>query len=132
MSSRDMNLVSVKGAPIPELAGTLLTYVATLVCGQYPAGLDLHKCSNYPSCDNAALNEGRVIVTKDSWNSWNSWGGSPERHASESAPASAEVATRYPAGVNPRSCPNYPNGDNAALHAGATLMGGATTDLCVI
>ncbi|XP_015603235.1 uncharacterized protein LOC107271577 [Cephus cinctus] len=96
---------------------------------RYPAGVNPQSCPNYPNCDNAALHSGRASTP-----SWSPQGGAwapagapaapwaqpaSPWNAPHSAGNPASAGAQYPAGVNPQSCPNYPQCDNAALHGGA-------------
>ncbi|XP_046404064.1 uncharacterized protein LOC124169483 [Ischnura elegans] len=80
---------------------------------KYPAGVNPHACPNYPYCDNVALaahSAGHHVAL-----------------APYAAPAYAAyghhgavahgAAAKYPAGVDPHTCPNYPYCDNVALAA---------------
>ncbi|XP_071451956.1 cuticle protein 1-like [Hetaerina americana] len=88
---------------------------------KYPAGVSPYACPNYPYCDNVAL-------------AAYSAGHHLGALAPYAAPAYAAyghhgvaVAAKYPAGVSPHACPNYPYCDNVALAAyGAHGWSGAS------
>lgn len=103
---------------------------------KYPAGVNPADCPGFPICDNARLHNPQPQWNQ--WNpapapqwqpapapqwqpepQWNQWNPAPApqwNHA-PAAPAPA-VAEKYPAGVNPHTCPNYPFCDVNAGHAG--------------
>lgn len=57
------------------------------------------------------------------WNQWDhqpaqqQWNNAPAAPQWNAAPAPSTGGDKYPAGVNPQSCPNYPYCDNAAGHS---------------
>lgn len=96
-----------------HLLGVASTHQAT-----YPAAVDPHSCPNYPYCSHEIPAE--AIHYK---RSYHSDGGFDQHYHNNrrseypSAAASANAAyyiqplsihNKYPAGVNPASCPNYP------------------------
>uniref|UniRef100_A0A182IZN4 Cuticle protein CPCFC domain-containing protein n=1 Tax=Anopheles atroparvus TaxID=41427 RepID=A0A182IZN4_ANOAO len=111
---------------------------------QYPAGVDPSRCPSYPNCDNAALhNPNHQTYNNHAANHWNpnwnvqpSWNAAPAHapapapyyngaphsyqaltgpsHNYLGAPAPTAGGDRYPAGVDPQACPNYPYCDNLA------------------
>lgn len=112
---------------------------------KYPAGVDPSKCPNFPICDNAALHnqiptdhwnrQYQAPAPQPQWNQWNQqpaapqwqeqqqwdqpqWNAQPAPQWSAPKPAGGD---KYPAGVNPQSCPNYPYCDvnaNVLGHGG--------------
>jgi hypothetical protein len=101
---------------------------------QYPAGVDPHKCPNFPICDNAALHnqaptnhwapQPQAYQPAPQWNQWNQpapqqWQPAPQQYYQPAPAAPApKGGDKYPAGVSPHACPNYPYCDTNALHAG--------------
>lgn len=112
---------------------------------RYPAGVDPSKCPNFPICDNAALHapanhwapapQAYHAPAPQQWNQWQQpapqqwqqpapqWQAAPAPQW-QPAPAAyqqkdASGGDKYPAGVDPSKCPNYPYCDTNALHAGA-------------
>ena len=104
------------------------------VAAKYPAGVDPNKCPNFPICDNAALHNQapanhwnaqpyQAPAPQPQWNQWNQqpaqqWQPAPQQWNAQpyqqpapqqwnAAPAPAG-GDKYPAGVSPQSCPNYP------------------------
>ncbi|KAG8236249.1 hypothetical protein J437_LFUL011002 [Ladona fulva] len=87
------------------------------VAAAYPAGVDPHTCPNYPYCDNVAVHTARSAHgwAAPAWTAHGAWAAAP--HAAWTGVAHggwagahgvAHGAARYPAGVNPHTCPNYP------------------------
>lgn len=105
---------------------------------QYPAGVNPQDCPNFPLCDNERLHNPQARwaqpPAQPAWNqpapAWNqpapSWNPAPNPwnpapapawNAYPSAPAPAPAGgDKYPAGVSPHSCPNYPFCDITAGH----------------
>ncbi|XP_071451968.1 cuticle protein 1-like [Hetaerina americana] len=80
---------------------------------KYPADVSPHACPNYPYCDNVALaaySSGHHHIAPYAAPSYAAYGhyGAAGVHG---------VAAKYPAGVDPHICPNYPYCDNVALAA---------------
>ncbi|XP_041987240.1 cuticle protein 1 [Aricia agestis] len=79
----------------------LLVLAAVALAREYPAGLHPAVCPNYPYCDQNAWTkftpDGQPIPE---------WVYNPS--ILPVAPADPYGPTKYPAGVNPALCPNYP------------------------
>lgn len=104
---------------------------------RYPAGVDPAKCPGFPICDNAALHNQapapqhwqqpaqhwQPAPAAPQWNQWqqpapaapqwNQWQqpAAPQWNAPQYnhiEPVAAKGGDKYPAGVDPRSCPNFP------------------------
>uniref|UniRef100_D3TS36 Salivary secreted protein n=1 Tax=Glossina morsitans morsitans TaxID=37546 RepID=D3TS36_GLOMM len=97
-----------------------------LPAAQYPAGVNPQDCPGFPICDNARLHNPAAR-----WQSAPAWKPQPQWSAPHwqapapawnapapawGAPAPAAGGDKFPAGVSPHTCPNYPFCD---LHAGA-------------
>lgn len=123
---------------------TIAACVSAQSAAKYPAGVDPNKCPNFPICDNAVLHGQapahnqwnaqpyQAPAPQPQWNQWNQqpapqqwnhqpaqpqWNAQPYQAAPQwnAAPAPSG-GDKYPAGVNPQSCPNYPYCDtNAGL-----------------
>jgi len=111
---------------------------------QYPAGVNPQDCPNFPICDNARLHnpqpqwgapQPQWQQPQPQWNAqpqqqwqqpqqqWNpqpqpQWQPQPSWNA---APAPSAGGDKYPAGINPQTCPNYPYCDVNAGHGGAPV-----------
>ncbi|XP_067632032.1 cuticle protein 1 [Eurosta solidaginis] len=106
---------------------------------QYPAGVNPQDCPGFPICDNARLHNKQAQwgAPAPAWqpqphwqapaaawqapaSSWQepapSWQPQPHWGAPAPAPAGGD---KFPAGVNPHTCPNYPFCDVNAGHHGA-------------
>ncbi|XP_046403474.1 cuticle protein 1-like [Ischnura elegans] len=72
----------------------------------YPAGVDPHTCPNYPYCDNVAL----AAHGAHGWAGWHGWAGHAPAWAHWGVPGvyGSGAGAKYPAGVDPHTCPNYP------------------------
>ncbi|XP_071455150.1 uncharacterized protein [Hetaerina americana] len=101
---------------------------------KYPAGVDPHACPNYPYCDNVALaahSAGHHLgaLAPYAAPAYAAYG----HHGALVGAHGVAVAAKYPAGVDPHTCPNYPYCDNVALAAhgahGAHGWAGATHGL---
>ncbi|KAL7030176.1 hypothetical protein ACKWTF_006557 [Chironomus riparius] len=97
---------------------------------KYPAGVDPSKCPNFPICDNAALHAKAPAYNHwdqpaahwnqpaQAYNHWDhqpaapQWAPAPQWNNAAQynhvAPAAPKAAAKYPAGVDPRSCPDFP------------------------
>ncbi|TMW54581.1 hypothetical protein DOY81_000375 [Sarcophaga bullata] len=90
---------------------------------QFPAGVNPQDCPGFPICDNARLHNPnkwqQPWQPQPSWQqpqpSWQQpqpqWGApapSWQPQPQWGAPAPAAGGDKFPAGVNPHSCPNYP------------------------
>lgn len=122
---------------------TIVACASAQSAAKYPAGVDPSKCPNFPICDNAALHSTQPA---NQWNAqpyqapapqWNQWNQQPAQQWQQpaqqwqqpapqwnaapapqwnAAPAPSSGGDKYPAGVSPQSCPNYPYCDtNAGL-----------------
>lgn len=126
---------------------TIVAYASAQSAAKYPAGVDPSKCPNFPICDNAALHN--QAPAANHWNAqpyqapapqYNQWQ-QPQQQWQQpqqqwqqpqqqwnapapqwnAAPAPAPAGgDKYPAGVSPQSCPNYPYCD---VNAGAGHSG---------
>lgn len=111
---------------------------------QYPAGVDPAKCPNFPICDNAALHSKETNhwnqpqqwqpapqqwnqqPAPQQWNQPQQWQPAPQQWNQQPAPqqwnhiepASTKGGDKFPSGVNPQSCPNYPYCDTPIIPAG--------------
>lgn len=113
---------------------------------QYPAGVDPAKCPGFPICDNAALhakapanhwNQPAAPQWRAPQPQWQpapqpQWQPAPQQWQPQpqwQAPApqpqwnqveqvSGKGGDKYPSGVNPQSCPNYPYCDTPILPGG--------------
>ncbi|XP_071455117.1 uncharacterized protein [Hetaerina americana] len=84
--------------------GSILPHAA-----KYPAGVNPHTCPNYPYCDNTLLAAhalGHVAPYA-----------APIYGAYGLHGAVAGAAAKYPAGVDPHACPNYPFCGPTPAHA---------------
>ena len=114
---------------------TIVAVASAQKAAQYPAGVDPSKCPNFPICDNAVLHNQAPAnhwapapyqAPAQQWNQWqepaapqwNQWQQpAPQWNpAPYQAPAPAG-GDKYPAGVSPQSCPNYPYCDVNVGHA---------------
>uniref|UniRef100_T1H666 Cuticle protein CPCFC domain-containing protein n=1 Tax=Megaselia scalaris TaxID=36166 RepID=T1H666_MEGSC len=97
---------------------------------QYPAGVDPAACPGFPICDNNLLHnpQARWAQPQQPQPQWNTpqWPTPAPSWPTPSwdAPVSNHLADgsggdKYPAGVNPQACPNYPFCDTNAVHGGA-------------
>ena len=108
---------------------------------QYPAGVNPADCPGFPICDNERLHNPQARWAQPAAPAWNqpqpSWQPQPQPSWNAPAPAwqpqpqwGAPAAPawgapapaggdKYPAGVNPQTCPNYPFCDVNAGHHGA-------------
>lgn len=99
---------------------------------QYPAGVNPQDCPGFPICDNARLHNpgARWQQPQPAWQPQPSWQqpqpqwGAPapswqQPQPQWNAPPAAPSGDKFPAGVNPHQCPNYPFCDVNAGGAGA-------------
>ncbi|XP_017468738.1 PREDICTED: cuticle protein 1-like [Rhagoletis zephyria] len=99
---------------------------------QYPAGVNPQDCPGFPICDNARLHnpQSHWGAPAPAWQPQQQWGApapawQPEQHwgapapSWQPAPAPSAGGDKFPAGVNPHTCPNYPFCDVNAGHHGA-------------
>lgn len=81
---------------------------------QYPAGVDPSKCPNFPICDNAALHNQAPAAghwqqpSQQQWNAQPQWNAPALNGPYNNHIGSTAGGDKYPAGVDPHSCPNYP------------------------
>ena len=121
---------------------TIVALASAQSAAKYPAGVDHHKCPNFPICDNAALHNTAPAANhwnaqpyqapaQPQWNQWNQqpaqpqpqwnqWNAQPYQAPAQPqwqpAPAAPAGGDKFPAGVSPQACPNYPYCDvNAGL-----------------
>ncbi|XP_034109504.1 integrator complex subunit 3 homolog [Drosophila sulfurigaster albostrigata] len=111
---------------------------------QYPAGVNPQDCPGFPICDNARLHNphSQWQQPQPQWQQPQpQWQPQPQQHwqqpqqqwqqpqqqwqpqpswNAQPAPA-AGGGDKYPAGINPQTCPNYPYCDVNAGHAGAPV-----------
>ncbi|XP_046403802.1 cuticle protein 1-like [Ischnura elegans] len=83
---------------------------------RYPAGVDPHTCPNYPYCDNGALavHHGAIApyAAAPAYGAYGLYG-----------PAGVGAGAKYPAGVSPHTCPNYPYCGPTPAHGGFGYAG---------
>lgn len=126
---------------------TIVACASAQSAAKFPAGVDPNKCPNFPICDNAALHNQAPSnhwdaqayqAPQQQWNQWNQ-PAAPQWNAAPAAPqwnaqpyqqpapqwnaqphqqAAPTGGDKFPAGVNPQSCPNYPYCDTNAGLAG--------------
>lgn len=114
---------------------TIVAYASAQSAAKFPAGVDPNKCPNFPICDNAALHNqapanqwnAQYQQPQPQWNQWNpqpaapQWNAQPQISQWNPQPAAPQWNANYqqpahsqsggdkfPAGVSPESCPNYP------------------------
>ncbi|XP_054740442.1 cuticle protein 1 [Anastrepha obliqua] len=117
----------------------LLSFVAVSMAkpqhqqaAQYPAGVNPQDCPGFPICDNARLHNPQPHwgAPAPSWQPQPQWQQpqpqwQPQPHwgapapSWQPAPAPSAGGDKFPAGVNPHTCPNYPFCDVNAGHHGA-------------
>ncbi|XP_068144065.1 cuticle protein 1 [Drosophila tropicalis] len=105
---------------------------------QYPAGVNPQDCPGFPICDNARLHRLHNPQAHNQWQpqpQWQQpqqqWQPQPQWQQPQqqwqpqpswnAAPAPSAGGDKYPAGINPQTCPNYPYCDVNAGHAGAPV-----------
>ncbi|XP_031634814.1 cuticle protein 1 [Contarinia nasturtii] len=113
-----------------------------LPAARYPAGVNPALCPGFPICDNSLLHGQAPVPAAYSAPAWNH---GAQSYAYQSAPAynqwdapalndystndiQGPGGDKYPAGVNPSACPNYPYCDTGAgvypgAYAAAPLPG---------
>ncbi|KAG4071728.1 hypothetical protein HA402_011882 [Bradysia odoriphaga] len=104
----------------------VIAYAQHLPAAQYPAGVDPSLCPGYPNCDNALLHNAKQqpawsqpqpqwSAPAQNWNiqpsTWNYQVPQWQQPAAIYERVSNDLSSggdKYPAGVDPQSCPNYP------------------------
>ncbi|KAG8236250.1 hypothetical protein J437_LFUL011003 [Ladona fulva] len=83
---------------------------AVFPAARYPAGVNPLACPNYPYCDNVALAANPAGWARSAWNvpAWTAYSAPWNGVWSGVIPGVTPVAARYPPGVDPVACPNYP------------------------
>ncbi|XP_011208754.2 cuticle protein 1 [Bactrocera dorsalis] len=127
-----------KLAFISSLIALALAKPQHLPAAQYPAGVNPQDCPGFPICDNARLHNPQAHwgapapawqpqpqwgAPAPSWQQQQQWGapapswqGAPAP-SWQGAPGASAGGDKFPAGVNPHTCPNYPFCDvNAGQH----------------
>jgi hypothetical protein len=74
---------------------------------KYPAGVNPAECPNFPFCHNGLVGNHAVGTYKSAGHHSYALGVAPAALAAAHG-AGVGYAARYPAGVNPEACPNYP------------------------